>query len=105
MNNITQQRINHILNKKMNYPEGIMTRREWLDLKISQGWSSKCEISTPAKQGEFDRTKFNRMDREAQIKYEKRMDSEQLYYSLVTDKGTFFELTKTEYDYIQSIVN
>lgn len=100
--NLQDHKANATLNIKMRYPEGVMTRREWINLKMDQG--ATVEESTKNRI-EHNRIKFNRMSsRREQDEYEKKCDEKVVCYNLhESGKTSWMEITKTEYDYFQTL--
>jgi hypothetical protein len=96
-----QARTNAILNTKIQYSEGVMNRREYLEMKKKAG--SYVEAGQrPAV--EFNRTKYNRMTGREQDAYEKRCNEMVPSYGLHTPgTSVFIELCKIEYDYFNSL--
>ncbi len=41
MQNLAEDRANSILSKQFNYPEGVMTRKSWLELMFKKGYELK----------------------------------------------------------------
>lgn len=85
------------LNKKMRFDEGIMTRLEWLRLKVAQG----CRVEETTKNRiDFSRTKFNRCSSwEEQKEYERKCNERVPSYRLYeAGKTSFWEITKTEFE-------
>lgn len=89
------------LDIKMNYPEGIFTRREYMQLQHSKGATVKEETKYRCT---FNRTKFNNMTNYAeQMAYEAKCAEVVTCYNLYfVDRG-FIEITKTEFDYFNSL--
>lgn len=97
MNNLQQAKINTTLDTKVRYREGIMTRREWLNLMKSKG--ATVEESTKARIM-FNRTKYNRMTGKEQEEYERKTNERVICYNLQPAAvSSYFEITKTEYNY------
>lgn len=94
-----------ILNKKFRYEEGIMTRREWLNMWRIKG--ATVEESTKNRI-QFDRIKFNRMNggiwSNEQSEYEKKCNEKIPCYNLrIPNDRSFFEITKTEFEYFNNM--
>jgi len=94
-----------ILNKKFRYEEGVMTRREWLNMWRIKG--ATVEESTKNRI-QFDRIKFNRMKggiwSNEQAEYEKKCNEIIPCYNLrIPNESSFFEITKTEYEYFKNM--
>lgn len=111
MNNIEYARKGReekTLNMLVRYKEGVMSRREWLELQKSNG-STVRQSEKP--RNKYSRTKFNRMtDIRAQEEYERKCFEEKVVcYQLVypiPNEGclkTFVEITKIEFDYFNSL--
>lgn len=95
-----------ILDKKLRYEEGIMTRREWLNMWRVKG--ATVEESTKNRI-QFDRLKYNRMKggiwSNEQNEYEKKCNEIIPCYNLrIPNSSSFFEITKTEYEYFNNMV-
>ena len=95
-----------ILNEKFRDEEGIMTRREWLNMWRVKG--ATVEESTKNRI-QFDRIKFNRMKggiwSNEQSEYEKKCNEIVPCYNLrIPNESSFFEITKTEYEYFNNMV-
>ncbi len=102
MKNLQDYRKESILSKKIRYSEGIMTRKEWLDLKRVQGAVVK---ETTKNRIQFDRRKFNGMcDHAQQREYERKCDEKIPCYELreKPNDTTYFEITKTEFEYFEN---
>lgn len=94
-----------ILNKKFRYEEGIMTRREWLNMWRIKG--ATVEESTKNRI-QFDRIKYNRMNggiwSNEQSEYEKKCNEMIPCYNLrIPNERSFFEITKTEFEYFNNM--
>jgi len=94
-----------ILNTKMRYEEGVMTRREWLNMWRIKG--AAVEESTKNRI-QFNRLKFNRMKGgiwgNEQSEYEKKCNEMIPCYNLrIPNERSFFEITKTEYEYFKNM--
>ena len=103
MNNIQEQRESHTLTVKMRYEEGVMTRKEWIELKHSQGWYSNEGTRNRI---QFNRTKFNRMSSyKEQEEYEKKCEEKILQYELRHhDINSIFDITKAEFNYFNTLI-
>ncbi len=102
MKTIKDYRKESIMQKKMRFAEGIMTRKEWLDLMRVRGAYVKEGTKNRI---EFNRIKYNRMgnyteQQEYEKKCNEKVPSYQLYEKGV--KNTFFEISKTEFEYFQN---
>lgn len=102
MNALQQGKVNAILSKKYRYEEGIMTRKEWIELMKANGATVKVGEKCPI---QWNRRKFNRMDYKEQAVYNKRLEERVPCYELYRKGETniFTEITKTEYDYFLSL--
>lgn len=88
-----------VLNKNMNFDGKIMSRREWLKIKLAEGWEAE-EKQVAAVQ--YDRRKFNRMNWQQQQEYEKRMAETKKEYRLkIGDE--YYVITKTEFEAFKSL--
>lgn len=101
MKTITEQREAHTLTVKVRYDEGIMTRKEWIELKHSQG----CYVEQGTKNRiDFNRTKYNRMNGREQEEYEKKCEEKVPYYKLKTKgQSIYTEITKAEFNYFNML--
>jgi len=100
MKNITDHRKQSILNFKMRYEEGIMTRAEWIKIKLSQEWYAKEETKSKI---QYSRAKFNKMNRKEQEEYERKCA--EMVPCWVLQKGReSFEITKTEFEYFNQLM-
>lgn len=105
MNNISkalEAKAQKSLSIKMRYDEGILTKKEWIELKHKQG--AKVEISTKNRI-QFNRIKFNRMySNKEQEDYKKKCNEKVTCYNLHPAGVTYYnEITKTEFDYFNSL--
>lgn len=102
MKAIKELRAEAVLNKKIRFEEGIMTRLEWLKLKMTQG--CRVELSTKPRV-KYNRIKFNRMESYAeQQKYERKCNEMIPNYRLYENNSTsFWEITKIEYEKFQDM--
>lgn len=89
-----------ILSKVFRYPEGIMNRSEWINLKKKQGCAVRECLKSKTM---YSRTKFNRMNWDQQKEYEIRLETKVPCYELVNLDNSFHDITKTEFDYFNSI--
>ena len=103
MNAAIQARIEKTLNIKVSYPEGIMTKKEWIKLKFNNG----CFVKQVEKsKSNFNRTKFNRMNTAEQEEYEKRLNTKVTCYEIHSNESSsFYDITKFEFDYFNSLKN
>ena len=90
------------LNQQVRYREGIMTRKAWIEMQKNNG-ATVAEYEKTRIQ--FNRIKYNRMNGWEQAEYEKKCDEKVVAYKLKEDakNDTYFEITKTEYDYFNSL--
>jgi hypothetical protein len=96
---ITELKAESTLNKVFRYPEGIMSRREYIKLKKSQGAEVKECMKSKT---HFNRKKYNRMSSiEESEAYEKRLETKVLCYELWFDDRSFVDITKAEADYFK----
>ena len=100
MTTIQQHRIEATLNKLMNYPEGIMTRKQWLNVKKYQNCTAKKETESKIK---YNRAKFNRMDHYEQQKYEAKMKETKECFYLYEADGCSYQITKIEFNYFNTL--
>lgn len=102
MKTILDYRKESILQKKIRFSEGVMTRKEWLDLKRIQGaWVKESTKSRV----QYNRIKYNRMGSyEEQREYEKKCAEKIPCYELheKPNDTAYFEITKTEFEYFQN---
>lgn len=94
-----------ILDKKLRYEEGVMTRREWLKMQILKG--AFVEESRKNKI-QFNRIKFNRMKggiwSNEQEEYEKKCNEMIPCYKLrLPGESAYFEITKTEFEAFKAL--
>lgn len=105
MKNLQEYKKEAILNKKFRYEEGIMTRREWLNMWRVKG--ATVEESTKNRI-QFNRLKYNRMKggiwSNEQEEYEKKCNEMIPCYNLrIPNQSSFYEITKTEYEYFNNM--
>lgn len=98
-------KIEKVLNTKVRYEEGVMTRREWLNMWRVKG--ATVEESTKNRI-QFNRLKFNRMKggiwSNEQSEYEKKCNEMIPCYNLrIPNERSFFEITKTEFEYFNNM--
>lgn len=102
MKQAIEAKANAHLNQKMRYKEGIMTRREWLNYWMVKGATTK-EVQEP--KVIYNRIKYNRMTGWEQEEYEKKCNEMKTGYRLnLPGSNSMYDLTKTEYDYFNSLV-
>lgn len=102
MNTLQQHREHSTLSVKMKFEEGIMTRKEWIELKHRQGTHYVTKDQRPRIM--FNRIKYNRMNGREQEQYEKKCAEMVDSYSLRThgtDVST--DITLAEYNYFSSL--
>ena len=117
MATITEKRAEATLNKVFRYPEGVLSRKDWLKLKLSSGCTCESKqvrnYAAEEKLREYiDRKKWNipwgnecHPDTIHWMNEKKRLQ-EGIYkteYLLTESEGYCFVITKTEYDYINKI--
>lgn len=101
MKTLQQHKADSTLNKVFRYPEGVMTRREWLNLMIIRG----CNVEGYQKHMlDYNRTKYNRLTGKEQDEYERKCNTMVTGYRLNIPGGCFQDITKTEYDYFNNMV-
>lgn len=91
---------------RVNYPElgGVMTKKEFIERAKAAGWTVKVEEMSGYQHGDFNRRHSNRLAGEAYEKYEAKMNKTKPVYSIhPTATGSFYDITKTEYQYFQSL--
>ena len=97
-NSIQAIRIKKILDKMMRFDEGVMSRRDWLLVKIQKGASVSTK-EVPSVQ--YNRHKYNRLEGAEQKQYEAQLAKKKTEYRLWKET-TFYAITKTEYDFFLS---
>jgi hypothetical protein len=102
-NNIQQHKAEATLNKLIRYEEGVMSRKQWLNLQRIKG--AYVEESTKNRI-QFNRIKYNRMSSyKEQGEYEKKCNEKVVCYELhFPNQNSFWDITKTEYDYFNSLI-
>ena len=101
MNNLQQIKADKSLDTLVRYPEGVMTKRQWIDLMRNTG--ATTEQSTRPRIY-FNRTKYNRMTGREQEEYERKCEERIPCYNLKPCNSTgYFEISKAEYDYFNSL--
>jgi hypothetical protein len=88
------------LDVKMNYPEGVMSRREWIMLMRTRG---ACVKTSTRNRVDFNRVKYNRMNSAEQDEYEKKCNEKVPCFNLVLADGSFYHITRAEYDYFNTL--
>ena len=104
--NIQDYKKEATLNKVLRYEEGIMTRREWLNMMRIKGAYVKESTKNRV---QFDRLKYNRMSggiwSNEQAEYEKKCDEKIPCYNLhLPNESCFWEITKTEYNHFNDLM-
>ena len=91
------------LNTLVRYSEGVMTKKEWIKKQFGRG--AYVEESTKNRI-QYNRIKFNRMSsNNEQEEYMKKCNEMVKCYELrYKDERSFWEISKTEYDYFNSLV-
>jgi hypothetical protein len=90
------------LDQLVRYSEGILSKREWLKMQLAKG----AYVTTQEEpKYQWNRIKYNRMTcYKEQEAYEKKMKETKIGYSLkLPNQDIFWDITKTEYDYFQSL--
>jgi hypothetical protein len=100
MRTIQQKKAEHTLNKVLRYPEGIMSRRDWLNLQRVRGAFVKEETTARV---QFSRTRYNRLTGQAQDEYYQKTLQKRPCFNLYFDNRTFIEITKAEFEYFQNM--
>lgn len=95
-----QAKTDKALNTQVRYPEGIMTRREWIKLMHSTGATVKEAFKSKI---QYNRTKYNRMTGAEQEEYERKLQEKTVCYELHLSNGGFFDILKCEYDLFNSL--
>jgi hypothetical protein len=98
--NIQEAKTQATLNKVFRYPEGIMSRREYIKLHKSQGAEVKESMRNKI---EFNRTKYNRLEGRQQEEYEKKLEEKIVSYELHFSDKSLIYITKAEFDYFNSL--
>lgn len=91
------------LNKLIRVDGVIMTRLDWLKIKHKEGCSVREETKNRI---QFDRRKFNRFDNyDEQWEYERKCNEKVPCYRLylADEEDTFYEITKTEFEYFNNL--
>jgi len=97
---IQEKRIEATLNKLINYPEGLITRKQWLNIKFNEGCKASEETAPKYK---FNRLKYNRMNGQDQEIYEAKMKQTKTAYELREKSNCFYDITKIEYNYFKAL--
>jgi len=115
MSTIQEKRKEFTLNKVFRYEEGVMSRREWLKLKLSQGWTvEQKEVRQYAAEDKleqwlFDHSYMNSGNPEwpdtKHWQSEKERAKQGIYkteYCLCSkQENSIFDITKTEFNYVK----
>lgn len=97
---INDYRTEATLNKKFRYSEGVMTRREWLNMWRIKGATVEEKNKNRI---EYNRIKFNRLEGVAQDEYWAKCNEKVPGWRLNLPDGSFFDIGKTEYDYFNNM--
>ena len=97
MNKIKSEKI---LNGFIRYNNQTITKKEWLNELFKSGYKPEIGTTCPIK---YNRVKFNRMNWKEQQEYEKKLSERITEYRAICKSGSYYPLTKTEYDYFDSI--
>jgi hypothetical protein len=95
-----RKRAEKSLGTLVRYNEGIMSKKEWIDIKKNNGCIVAKELGNRIC---FNRIKYNRMSGEEQTEYEKKCNQKVIKYRLYEPNGTFYDISKAEYDYFNSV--
>lgn len=100
--NAISARAEQVLSKKYRYQEGILTRKEFIELNHKKG--ARVEEGTTDRV-RFNRIKYNRMDHWEQREYDKKCDEQVPEYRLYRkgEENSFSVITKTEFEYFNSL--
>lgn len=101
MKNLQDYKKEAVLNKIIRFPEGLMTRREWLNMWRIKGAFAK-EVQEP--KVHYNRIKFNRLEGKAQEAYEKSCNEMKTTYRLYISERSSYDINKTEFEYFNSMV-
>lgn len=97
---IQEYKIESTLKVKVRYSEGIMTRAEWCELQKRNGANVQEVQKSKTK---YNRVKYNRMGPAEQEEYERKLNTLVTCYELHLPSGCFYDITKAEYDYFNSL--
>ena len=100
MKTIQDQKIEATLNKLINYEEGLMTRKKWLQLKKQQNCTVKEEIEPKYK---YNRNVYNRLYGQECETYEKKMLGKKVTYNLYEAIKYSYSITKIEFNYFNTL--
>lgn len=95
------------LAKLVNIAEfGVITKREFMEHAKAAGWTVEFIHTNGYKNGEFNRTRYNRMAGDEQVEYEKRMNKVKTVYSIrIPGSSSFYDISKSEYEYFNLLTN
>lgn len=98
---------NSALQKKVNISEfGVITKAEFCQKAKAAGWRVEAKEMSGYQNGEYNRTKFNRMTGDEQAAYEARLNKTKTVYSIYPPAGSgFYDISKTEFDYFNQLAN
>lgn len=115
MKTITDYRKEATLNMKLNYPEGIMTRKEWIELKKNEGWrAEERTVRNHVAEEKLEEWIYNNRDMNSgnpnwpatkkwlSKKDELKAGIFKTEYHIQKD-NSLYEITKTEYDYFKQL--
>lgn len=93
------------LSVTMRYNEGVMTRKEWINLQFKNG---ATVIESTKNRIDFNRIKYNRLPggiySNQQDEYEKKCNEVVVCFKLfLKGQTSFFLITKTEFNYFNSL--
>ena len=100
MTAIQEKRIEATLNKIINYDEGLMTRKKWLQIKFNEG-CNVFEITTP--KYKYSRSKYNRLSGQEQEEYDKKQQETKIGYELREPAKYSYDITKIEFNYFKTL--
>lgn len=101
MKEANKARAEKVLNVLMRYDEGVMSRRDWLEMQFNKGSSVRESTKNRI---DFDRRKFNRMTSYAEQEvYEKKCSEKVICYKLDLIDESFYYITKAEFEYFNSL--
>ncbi len=100
MKSIQDYKKDATLNKICRYPEGTMSRRDWLKMWLVKGATVKEEQEPKI---QFNRIKFNRLTGSEQIEYEKKCNEMKTAYRLYISDRTSYDINKTEYEHFKAL--
>ena len=88
------------LNKLTRCEGRIYTKRDWLKKMHDEGCTAR-ETTKP--RCRFDRRKFNRLNWAEQEEYERKCEEQIPAWQVVTQDGYYYEISKTEFNYFQTL--